>query len=327
MPRDSSGTSLEIVRILWNWRISYLLIFSVVRSIASLINITMKKTNIWKGPIVTRLIAIVADALVLLFTWLKTKHIIRHSRGLYRKPSMLMLFVRNGTCFLLCYSQRSWCISYQARYNSCQSDVIGLNSSNHEPTHRSLLLLNLLTIIFDRLKQLTTVSISRFERTSYWLELQGGDLASAFVYINEAYESVLYTYPLTARLLIIFGSLTSSLISHFLLDLRGVYLADQDSAGTDMISTLRFGDSAVGNLGAPLDSGWAEGYKDIQHDERTQTVQFSTSPLSVGLMDEKPLYRWVTRHTSKITVLYYDSFDSSDSMVMSATSRCSRWPT
>ncbi|KAK7677133.1 hypothetical protein QCA50_019842 [Cerrena zonata] len=115
----------------------------------------------------------------------------------------------------------------------------------------SLLFLNILTILFDQLRQV----------------MAGGDLASAFVYINEAIASIL--------------------ISHFILDLRGVYLGDGDEWDENTSISLNFGDSVIGNLGAPLDSAWVEGQsgKERNTEEEDESIKFSRNPLSVGLLD------------------------------------------
>ncbi|PCH34968.1 hypothetical protein WOLCODRAFT_155612 [Wolfiporia cocos MD-104 SS10] len=88
--------------------------------------------------------------------------------------------------------------------------------------------------------------------------------------------------------------LTSILISRFLLNLRGVYLAqgesrsyDESSLQSTRMSSLQFADDIVGNLGAPL----SEDDHDEQYDEATgedeENSYISDNPLIFGLHPER----------------------------------------
>lgn len=97
-------------------------------------------------PVVTRCIAIVSDALVLLFTWLQTAEILRESRRLNMKTELSSLLLRNG---------------------SVQFSV--------------LLTLNLMTVIFDILSIATTSNTDEASAFVYISEALSSILISRFL--------------------------------------------------------------------------------------------------------------------------------------------------
>ena len=81
-------------------------------------------------------------------------------------------------------------------------------------------------------------------------------------------------------------SLTSILLSRFILDLRSIYLAKGDtSSSANQVTSVRFASNIEENLGASLDISWATGEeRDIDEEEDTNIV-YSDNPLAVGLID------------------------------------------
>ena len=86
---------------------------------------------------------------------------------------------------------------------------------------------------------------------------------------------------------IIFFSLTSILLSHFILDLRSIiHLSEDDTSGSiHQVTSVRFATNIEGNLGASLDISWATGEeRDIDEEEDDDSV-YSDSPVAAGLID------------------------------------------
>ena len=85
---------------------------------------------------------------------------------------------------------------------------------------------------------------------------------------------------------IISHSLTSILLSHFILDLRSIHLSEDDISGsTHQVTSVIFASNIEGNLGASLDISWATGEeRDIDEGEDTNIV-YSDNPVAVGLID------------------------------------------
>ncbi|KAI0781922.1 hypothetical protein C8Q75DRAFT_812067 [Abortiporus biennis] len=88
---------------------------------------------------------------------------------------------------------------------------------------------------------------------------------------------------------IVLQSVTSILISRFMLNLRGVYLPKDDSSDSfhpSKISDLHFASSIVGNLGAPLAHSSESHSEEIELrnlGEEEEVIRESSNPLSVGL--------------------------------------------
>ncbi|KAI0786285.1 hypothetical protein C8Q75DRAFT_808680 [Abortiporus biennis] len=92
---------------------------------------------------------------------------------------------------------------------------------------------------------------------------------------------------------IITEAIVSILMSRFLLNLRGVYLPNDNSADSpfrpsEITSNLQFASSIIGNLGAPLTHSVKsdlelERENELDWGEMVDTVQESCNPLSVGL--------------------------------------------
>ena len=81
-------------------------------------------------------------------------------------------------------------------------------------------------------------------------------------------------------------SLTSILLSHFILYLRSFPLSEDDSSGsTRQVTSVRFASNIEGNLGASLDVSWATGEeRDIEEEEDNDIVH-SDHSLAVGPID------------------------------------------
>ena len=81
--------------------------------------------------------------------------------------------------------------------------------------------------------------------------------------------------------------LTSILLSHFMLDLRSIYLKGSDPThASDHVTTLAFVSNVEGNFGASLDASWATIQRtdsDTEQDE--DEIQYSDNPLATGLLD------------------------------------------
>ena len=85
---------------------------------------------------------------------------------------------------------------------------------------------------------------------------------------------------------IISSSLTSSLLSHFILDLRSIPLSEDDTSGsTHQVTSVRFASNIEGNLGASLDISWATGEERDIDEEEDNDIVYSDNPLAVGPID------------------------------------------
>ena len=85
---------------------------------------------------------------------------------------------------------------------------------------------------------------------------------------------------------IIYYSLTSILLSHFILDLRSIPLSEDESSGsTHQVTSVRFASNIEGNLGASLDISWATGEDQDIDEEEDNDIVYSDNPLAVGLTD------------------------------------------
>ena len=84
----------------------------------------------------------------------------------------------------------------------------------------------------------------------------------------------------------IYYSLTSILLSHFILDLRSIHLSEDDTSGsTHQVTSVRFASNIEGNLGASLDISWATGEERDIDEEEDNDIVYSDNPLAVGLID------------------------------------------
>ena len=79
---------------------------------------------------------------------------------------------------------------------------------------------------------------------------------------------------------IIYSSLTSILLSHFILDLRSIPLSEDDTSGsTHQVTSVRFASNIEGNLGASLDISWATGEeRDIDKEDDDDIVYSDNAP-------------------------------------------------
>ena len=85
---------------------------------------------------------------------------------------------------------------------------------------------------------------------------------------------------------IIYYSLTSILLPHFILDLRSIPLSEDESSGsTHQATSVRFASNIEGNLGASLDVSWATGEERDIDSEEDNDIAYSDNPLAVGLID------------------------------------------
>ena len=85
---------------------------------------------------------------------------------------------------------------------------------------------------------------------------------------------------------IISYSLTSILLSHFILDLRSFHLSEDDTSGsTRQVTSVRFASNIEGNLGASLDISWATGEERNIDEEEDDDIVYSDNPVAVGLID------------------------------------------
>ena len=86
---------------------------------------------------------------------------------------------------------------------------------------------------------------------------------------------------------IIFFSLTSILLSHFILDLHSIiHLSEGDSSGsTHQVTSVRFASNIEGHLGASLDILWATGEERGIDEEEDNDIVYSDNPLAVGPID------------------------------------------
>lgn len=92
-------------------------------------------------------------------------------------------------------------------------------------------------------------------------------------------------HPCRHILTIINTSISSILLSRFLLDLRSVYTPDTRSQNTSL-SSVRFASQIVGNLGAPLEeeSAWSTNAAD----HVPEPITISDDPLAEGLISRQP---------------------------------------
>ena len=85
---------------------------------------------------------------------------------------------------------------------------------------------------------------------------------------------------------IISYSLTSILLSHFILALRSIHLSEEDSSGsTHQVTSVRFATNIEGNLGASLDISWATGEERDIDEEEDNNIVHSDHPLAVEPVD------------------------------------------
>ena len=85
---------------------------------------------------------------------------------------------------------------------------------------------------------------------------------------------------------IISYSLTSILLSHFILDLRSIHLSEDDTSGsTRQVTSVRFASNIGANLGGSLDISWATGEDQDIDEEEDNDIVYSDNPLAVGLTD------------------------------------------
>ena len=96
----------------------------------------------------------------------------------------------------------------------------------------------------------------------------------------------------------VFSSLTIIFLSRFMLNLRGVYLKTEPGEITEgyMMSEPRFAENLVGNLGAPLQTGYIPsslfsadsseskpGFDYVDDGASDDVTEVSADPLSVGI--------------------------------------------
>ena len=85
---------------------------------------------------------------------------------------------------------------------------------------------------------------------------------------------------------IIYYSLTSILLSHFILDLRSFPLSEDDTSGsTHQVTSVRFASNFEGNLGGSLDVSWVTGEERDIDEEEDNDIFYSDNPLAVGPID------------------------------------------
>ena len=78
--------------------------------------------------------------------------------------------------------------------------------------------------------------------------------------------------------------LSSIVLSHFLLDLRSVYLkSGQIPRGQSLVSSIVFSESVFANIGAALNGFGDEGPD--EEDSEGSRVVYSEQPLAVGLLE------------------------------------------
>ena len=85
---------------------------------------------------------------------------------------------------------------------------------------------------------------------------------------------------------IISYSLTSILLSHFILDLRSIPLSEDDTSGsTHQVTSVRFASNIGENLGGSLDISWATGEERDIDEEEDNDIVYSGNLVAVGLID------------------------------------------
>lgn len=93
-------------------------------------------------------------------------------------------------------------------------------------------------------------------------------------------------------------SITSILLSRFILDLRSVYNCALDpSSPSSNITTVRFAAAVEGNIGASLDDSWATGRN--SDSTSMSDVQFSDSPFATGLITPEEDEKIQMNHTHR----------------------------
>ena len=81
-------------------------------------------------------------------------------------------------------------------------------------------------------------------------------------------------------------SLNSILLSHFILDLRSIYLIEKKPTNTSQQATsLQFAANFQGTMGASLDTAWVTGQE--RHFEEDEETRYSDDPLATGLLDDE----------------------------------------
>lgn len=78
--------------------------------------------------------------------------------------------------------------------------------------------------------------------------------------------------------------MTSIILSHFILDLRSIYQADEQSSSSSKQSTINFASVVEGNLGASLNTSWTTGREGTEVNEE-DVIQYSKYPLYTGLVN------------------------------------------
>ena len=86
---------------------------------------------------------------------------------------------------------------------------------------------------------------------------------------------------------IISYSLTSILLSHFILDLRSIiHLSEDDTSGsTHQATSVRFASNIGENLGGSLDVSWATGEERDIDEEEDNDIVYSDNPHAVRPID------------------------------------------
>ena len=69
------------------------------------------------------------------------------------------------------------------------------------------------------------------------------------------------------------------------MDLRSVYLSNDDTSGSTQVTSVRFATNIEENLGASLDVSWATGEERDIDEEEDNDIVYSDHPLAVGLID------------------------------------------
>lgn len=73
------------------------------------------------------------------------------------------------------------------------------------------------------------------------------------------------------------------MLSHFILDLRSIYLKECSTTQTNQqLTSVKFAANIQGNLGASLDTSWATGEE--RETEEEQMIWYSDNPLATGLL-------------------------------------------
>ena len=153
-------------------------------------------------------------------------------------------------------------------------------------------MLNIISTILDVLSIATNIGVRDLavyylivnNQPNLLVECQTGCLC---VYLHRANVSnrliPLYSCDNTN---IIYYSLTSILLSHFILDLRSFPLSEDDTSGSKhQVTSVRFATNIGENLGGSLDISWATGEERDIDSEEDNDIAYSDNPLAVGLID------------------------------------------